>query len=434
MITKLRLLFILLFLGVAVALLLFWLAPRPQPALNPPEQPRDLWPIRSVDTMKTSRDLARAKLLDRKFDQEIMSELTAIKSLGANYVAIDTPYDDEFLPYLERWVKLARQAGLKVWFRGNWCNWEGWFDYPKNLTPAQHQAKTATFIETHANLFADGDIFDPCPECENAGFWPQPDRNNEYNQFVRSQRVLLGTAFGKIDKKVSTNILSIIGGRAKEVLDQPTFAALDHLVTIDHYAKDPTSMSQYINYFSQKWQTKVLLGEFGAPNPDINGDMDEKQQARFIDQVLQQLYQNKANVLGINYNVLTIGTTKLLNNNGTERLAMEVLRNYFLPGQVGGAVTNTLGDRLSDIPVKTSDGLNSTTTDQQGYYALNLPAGTVELVIGGNKYKTSGQNMIIARGSELRQDAVLEPEKIGFVYRLRLFVQKWWPSQTYGRV
>ncbi|MEK7522855.1 MAG: hypothetical protein AAB569_04695, partial [Patescibacteria group bacterium] len=128
------------------------------------EQPKYLWSIRSIDTMKTSRDKARVRLYDLNFDKEINKELQAIKNMGANYVAIDTPYDDEFLPYLTRWIKLARKTELKVWFRGNWSNWEGWFDYPKNLTPERHQAKTAEFIETHPDFFKDGDIFDPCPE------------------------------------------------------------------------------------------------------------------------------------------------------------------------------------------------------------------------------------------------------------------------------
>lgn len=91
----------------------------------------ELWPVRSIDTMKTSRDKARAELNNPDFDTQIEKELTLIKEIGANYVAIDTPYDKEFLPFLKRWISLARKMGLKVWFRGNWSNWEGWFEYEK---------------------------------------------------------------------------------------------------------------------------------------------------------------------------------------------------------------------------------------------------------------------------------------------------------------
>ncbi|MBU1087972.1 MAG: hypothetical protein KKD05_10730 [Candidatus Omnitrophica bacterium] len=387
------------------------------------EQPSYLWQVRSVDTMKTSRDKARVRLHDLKFDAEIEKELLAVKNLGANYVAIDTPYDEEFLPYLTRWVQLARKMGLRVWFRGNWSNWEGWFDYPKDLTPEGHQTKTAEFIETHPDLFEDGDIFDPCPECENAGFWKQPDDNAKYNEFLRNQRIVLRNSFSKINKKVYTNVFSIIGGRAKEVLDKKTLDALDNLVTIDHYSKNPSSMTEYIDYFSRNFQTKVLIGEFGAPIPDINGSMDENQQALFIGEILRELYKNKSDVFGINYNVLTLGTTKLLNDDGTERQAVEVIKNYFIPGAVKGTVTNTLGDKLGNIPVKTGNGLNSTITGRQGHYKMSIPVSTVDIVIGGNKYKTTVQNMVITRGGEIMQNAVLEPEKIGFIYRVRLVIQ-----------
>ncbi len=417
---KRKFLFFIAFLIIAFLGLSFFSL---KPEVISKEQPEFLWQVRSVDTMKTSRDKARVRLYDLKFDGEIQKELLAIKDLGANYVAIDTPYDEEFLPYLKRWVNLARKTGLKVWFRGNWSNWEGWFDYPKNLAPERHHAKTAEFIETHPDLFEDEDIFDPCPECENAGFWKQPDDNIKYNEFLRNQRIVLKNSFSKIKRQVYTNVFSIIGGRAKEVVDKQTLNALDNLVTIDHYIKNPSSMAEYIDYFSKNFHTKVLVGEFGAPIPDINGSMDENQQALFIDEVLRELYKNKTNVFGINYYVLTLGTTKLLNDDGTKRQAVEVVKNYFIPGVVKGTVTNTLGDQLKDIPVKTGDGLNSTATGRQGRYTMSIPASTVDIAIGGNKYKTVMQKLVITRSGEIMQNAVLEPEKIGFIYRIRLVIQ-----------
>ena len=83
---------------------------------------RDIWPIRSIDTMKLSRDRARAELANPAFDTVITKDLQTIKEMGANYVAIGTPYDNEFLPYLTRWVTAARKVGLNVWFRGNWSS------------------------------------------------------------------------------------------------------------------------------------------------------------------------------------------------------------------------------------------------------------------------------------------------------------------------
>ena len=78
------------------------------------------WQVRSVDTMKFSRDLAREKLNDEVFNLVIEEQVKNISQIGATHVAIATPYDEEFLPFLRRWVNLARNYGLKVWFRGNW--------------------------------------------------------------------------------------------------------------------------------------------------------------------------------------------------------------------------------------------------------------------------------------------------------------------------
>lgn len=382
-----------------------------------------LWQVQSIDTMKVSRDEARAQLNNPSFDTEIEKEIQEIKNLGANYVAIDTPYDDEFLPYLARWVQLARKTGLRVWFRGNWSSWEGWFDYPKNMTPENHLIMTTKFIETHANLFEDGDIFDPCPECENAGYWKQPDGDNEYKNFLLHQQSILDNSFSKIKKNVYTNVFSIIGGRAKEMMDQKTLNTLGNLVTIDHYIKDASLMDDYLNFFNNNFHTKVLIGEFGAPIPDINGAMDESQQSAFVNAVFEQLYKNKSGVFGVNYNVLTVGTTAIMNADGTPRRVAEVIKNYFIPGIVKGTVINTLGDQLKNIPVKTSDGLNSTATGRQGHYTMVIPASTVDIVIGGNKYKSAMRKLVITRGGEIIQNAVLEPEKIGFVYRFKLIIK-----------
>lgn len=411
----------LLFIALFITFFLGFIFLTPKNEDKAQSQPTYLWKIRSIDTMKTSRDRARNTLTDG----EIEIELRAIKNLGANYVAIDTPYDDEFLPFLKRWVSLARRSGLKVWFRGNWSSWEGWFDYPKNMTPEKHNFKTAKFIEMNPGLFEEGDIFDPCPECENAGFWKQPEENAEYNQFIQNQRKIVRDSFSKIKRQVYTNIFSIIGGRAKEVLNKKTLDTLDNVVTIDHYFKDPSSMSQYIEYFSQNYSTTVLVGEFGAPIPDINGSMNENEQAQFINGVFKKLYENKENVLGINYNVLTGGTTSLLNEDGTPREATEIIKNYFIPGAISGTVTNTIGDRLQNIQVKVSDGLNSTTTDSLGRYGLTVPASAADIVIKDNKYKykTISKKEMFSRGIEITRDFILEPQRKSLIYRVRLIIK-----------
>jgi hypothetical protein len=78
--------------------------------------------IQAIDTMKYSRDKAREGLSD----EVIESQVRAIKESGATHVALGTPYDPEFVPFMKKWVTAARKYGLLVWFRGNASGWEKW--------------------------------------------------------------------------------------------------------------------------------------------------------------------------------------------------------------------------------------------------------------------------------------------------------------------
>ena len=82
-----------------------------------------LWQFQSIDTMKYSRDLSREKLHDPVFDLTITRQMADIARTGATHVAIATPYDEEFVPILTRWVKAAREQHLHIWFRGNVSGW-----------------------------------------------------------------------------------------------------------------------------------------------------------------------------------------------------------------------------------------------------------------------------------------------------------------------
>lgn len=376
------------------------------------------WQIQSVDTMKTSRDKAR----DAITDEEIQRQLNAIKGLGANYVAIDTPYDAEFLPYLTRWVNLARSTGLKVWFRGNWSEWEGWFGYEKKLTPDDHLKKTYAFIIENSSLFADEDIFDSCPECENAGHWKQPERDKQYNEFIQAQEENNANAFRAIGKKVYVNMPSIIGGRAKEVLTQETLNDLDNVVAIDHYIKDPKNMGEYIEYFKEH-KTKVLVSEFGAPIPDKNGNLTEEEQAVFVDKLFAELYKQRSSVLGANYFVLNFGTTELLNPDYAPRKVYAVVKKYYSPGVLRGTVTNSLGDPISNVEVKGSDGIDVTKTDANGNYELTALPRELTLKVGGGDYTTASAKVVVISGDNgSTHNFSISPITPEALYQIRFFI------------
>lgn len=287
------------------------------------------WKFESVDTMKYSRDLSREKLHDVNFDKTIELQMKEIADSGATHVGIATPYDDEFLPILKRWVFSARTNGLKVWFRGNFSGWEGWFGYPK-ITRDEHLRKTQEFVSQNADLFENGDVFSPCPECENGGPG-DPRRNGDvvgHRKFIIAEYQATTQEFKKIGKDVESNYSSMNFDVAKLVMDRATTKSMGGIVTIDHYVKTPQQLSSDISNIAQSSGGKVILGEFGAPIPDINGKMSEVEQAEWVRGVLELLSENP-NVIGLNYWINTGGSTEIWREDGTPKAAAIELKNFF---------------------------------------------------------------------------------------------------------
>ena len=289
-----------------------------------------VWSVKSVDTMKYSRDLALSKLNDPTFDKTIDLQVRVIKETGATHVAIGTPYDERFLPYLRRWVQTARKYGLNVWFRGNFAGWEGWFGSKRNLTREEHLNLTRQFIQKHGGLFQNGDIFTSCTECENGG--PGDPRYQTdvggFRNFLIQEYNITQEEFSKIGKKVATNLFSMNYDVAKLVMDGPTVAALGNLIVIDHYVKTPEQLAGDIRFLANKTGAKIILGEFGAPIPDIHGSLTETQQAEWVEKALN-LISIQPEVVGLNYWTSFGGTTSIFNTNNTPKLAAKVLERYF---------------------------------------------------------------------------------------------------------
>jgi len=295
-----------------------------------------IWSFQSIDTMKYSRDLSRQKLNDKSFDAVIDTQVKNIAATGVTHVAIDTPYDDEFFPMLQRWVDAARKYNLKVWFRGNFSGWEGWFGYTK-ITREEHIVKTQEFILKHKDIFEDGDIFTACPECENGGPGdPRVTGDIEgHRQFLIDEYLVTKSAFKQIGKNVESNYDSMNGDVASVVMDRETTKALDGIVTIDHYVATPEQLVAKIHEIAGKTGGKIVLGEFGVPIPDINGDMTQDQQAAWISQALK-LLENSPDVIGMNYWTNVGSTTALWNDDGSERKAVSAIKNFYNTRFVGG--------------------------------------------------------------------------------------------------
>ncbi|MGH7204490.1 MAG: hypothetical protein ACREHC_08695 [Candidatus Levyibacteriota bacterium] len=297
---------------------------------NKPPMKQTHWQIQSIDTMKYSRDGARYNESNEKYTADVQKQVTDIANTGANYIAIDTPYDDEFLPVLNLWVYTARQHGLHIWFRGNWSGWEGWFGYNR-IDEQTHLAKTKQFIKENKELFQNGDIFSSCPECENGDTnlnLANPQSVVAYRQFLIEEYQTTKDAFAAINKNVASNYFSMNADAARVVMDRQTTTQLDGLVVIDNYVLTPEQLANDVALIALQSGGNIVLGEMGAPIPNIHGTMTDEQQKDWLDQSLQELSQiGKLN--GINYWVNKGGSTALWRQDGSPKPAVAVVKSYF---------------------------------------------------------------------------------------------------------
>jgi hypothetical protein len=331
------------------------------------------WEVQSIDTMKYSRDLAREKLSDELFDKIINKQVADIAMTGATHVAIATPYDKEFIPFLKRWVETARQNKLKVWFRGNLSGWEEWFGY-QPITRIEHIVGIRNFILNNPGLFADGDIFSSCPECENGGPGdPRDSRDiDSYRKFLINESQTTKESFAKIGKNVEVNYFSMNGDVAALVMNLATTASLGGIVTVDHYVDSGERLVNDIDYFAKNSQGQTVLGEFGYPIPDINGSADALEQAEWLEDALYYLVRAD-NLIGLNYWTGVGASSALWNDDGTERKAVEVIRKYYTPEVYCSRVLNDIGLPVQDAVISAFG--REYKSNQSGFFRVLIPGG-----------------------------------------------------------
>jgi hypothetical protein len=374
------------------------------PALNTPpvyNGPLTFWSYQCIDTMKSSRDQARSWAARADLTKLIDQQMTLISATGANCVAIDTPYNLEFLPVLKAWVAGARSHGLKVWFRGNFAEWEGWFNYPKGMTTSQLLDKTTVFIKANPGLFQNGDIFTAAPEAENGGPFNQvaPAQYQSYRDFLVSEQRVATSAFLKIHKQVKVNWASMNGGLAERMLDKATVNQLGKVVTIDHYIAYPDTMGQFIKHLQSTLGAKVVVGEWGGPIPDINGAMTPKQQAELVNQLLTQMALNSGAVEGVNYWTLGDGSTALVDGQMNPLPAYDALMHFYKPAVLKGTVTGVHQRRIAGATV-TVDGSFITKSDRRGNYAIMVPSGAAVVTVKESGYATRSQTATLIGGMQ----------------------------------
>lgn len=348
--------------------------------------PERFFAAQSIDTMKYSRDLAREKLSDPSFDAVMDAQMRAIAEAGATHAAVGTPYDDEFAPVLERWVLAARRHGLSVWFRGNFSGWEGWFGYGR-IDEGEHKRLLASFLARRAYLFEDGDMLSPCPECENGG--PGDPRStkraNGYNRFLADEYDIARAAFGDMGKEVSV-YPSMNADVARDVLGRGATESVGDAVLVDHYVKTAEAFSRDISDMHDGLGG-IGVGEFGAPIPDIHGEMSEADQATFVDEALSGLIASGKDIPMVNYWVLQGGSTALLRDDGSPKAAYEALAAYFSPRVVEGFVVDDDGDPVRGATVSIEGLGERGKTSRDGSYQVLAPSKATEISFSKEGYE-----------------------------------------------
>ncbi len=367
------------------------------------------WNVQSIDTMKYSRDLTREKMGDASFDAVIDSQIAAIAKTGATYVAIATPYDEKFVSMLTRWVNAARKYNLKVWYRGNFSGWEKWFDFPR-MTRDEHLQLTKTFIKAHTELFEDGDIFTPCPECENGG--PGDPRQTGdiegHRLFLIASHTAATQAFRDIGKGVQVGYFSMNYDVAKAIMDKRTTEALGGIVTIDHYIKSAAQIAKDARDIAEQSGGKVFIGEFGAPLPDLHGDMTEEDQANWIKEALDALAREPS-VIGVNYWVNVGGSAQLWKSDGTPTKAVSTLTAAYSPRTIMGYARNQYGGPIANVEVATNH--RKILTGADGYFFLPLLPEDTELTISFENYPITKKQIT---PDETQIDIVIETHPRNF--------------------
>lgn len=381
------------------------------PFYNPSQK---VWDIQSIDTVKYSRDLAKERMNDQAFDSVIDDQVKKISETGATHIALGTPYDKEFIPFMSRWVNSARKYNLKVWFRGNFSGWEHWFNY-KPISREEHKELLKNFILNNEALFEDGDIFTSCTECENGG--PGDPRKtgdvNGYRQFLIEEYIIGKEAMDSIDKDVSTNYFPMNYDVASLIMDKETTKSLDGIVVIDHYVKTPEQTNMDSTVLAANSGGKIVIGEFGAPIPDIHGQFSEQEQADWIEKTLLLLSQNE-NVIGINYWTAVGGSTQIWKVNGDKTLSVDVLKRFFSPTFIKGYIIDEAGNPIKEATIR--GVLEKTVTNSSGQFSFaHLESGSKVVILAPGYYHVEAQNL----PSDKTVKIILRAKEPSFTYNLQ---------------
>lgn len=287
------------------------------------------WTIKSIDIMSRTKDTMRGQV-----SQANMATIcTNLASLGATHIAIACPLDEDAdypnpqptAGYQDNWIAAIRAAGMNVFHRGAWLEFEGIYDEPQATptgTPSKalgvsatvlngtdtssYLYKTWNYIKTHASRFQAGDIWGPCPEPESQGIGAgEEDMFSSYTvmgQWLVDHKTVADDAFentlGYDEGDIITGMTSINGGTVQEDQINDTYwtqigrCSIDHYVNINRYASDLVAIQANA-------EVDLYINEIG-PTAGFGGTLADWLRSDYISSLYAAASGNE-NVKGVNY-------------------------------------------------------------------------------------------------------------------------------------
>jgi len=317
--------------------------PVPSPSIKPSpsatSSPVGSWPLQSVSTMKETKDRVCSPR-DIIFIDRWLSKAVEV---GANYVSIETPYDNpscaSALTYTKLWISRARFKGLKIWHRHMPLAFEGIYSIAKNSQSSYLDVIT-NYIKNNPTLFAADDIFTPIPEPQNGGIQGitycsegvcQFRDASYFNQWLRDAITQSKQAFASIglQDKIKIGYYGFDGFVAwghnnpdwNGILEDSTVSAMGN-ITIDHYPElVGTSMTTDLAELEKRYPgVPIIIGEWGT----VTGGTVEQAVKNSMGAAI------RPSVRGFNYWHMGIsGNEALINEDFTSRVQFDEVRSFF---------------------------------------------------------------------------------------------------------
>src|SRR6185369_6754089 len=108
------------------------------------------------------------------------------------------------------------------------------------------------------------------------------DKTKKFQEFLKESFNTCEEAKKIVGKAFLCGYFSVNGDVARESFTKDVVNKTGGVIVIDHYVKSVEKLAEDIKFLHEKYDAPVVLGEFGAPIPDIHGNMTEDEQAAYI--------------------------------------------------------------------------------------------------------------------------------------------------------